>query len=99
MGEYEYGAAPARFTWLTGTGGLKGIQGGGTFAPVFDAKPAQEGTGQGCRRGSEKRDPTGDERGPGGVAVGIHLAVPLHAVDHDIHALQPHALQAFRKAG
>lgn len=50
VGEYEYGAAPARFTWLTGTGGLKGIQGGGTFAPVFDAKPAQEGTGQGCRR-------------------------------------------------
>lgn len=50
VGEYEFGAAPPKFTWLVGTGGLKGIQGGGTFAPVFDAKPAQEGTGQGCRR-------------------------------------------------
>lgn len=51
VGEYEFGQGPEpKFTWLAGTGKLKGIQGGGTFKTVFDAKPAQEGTGQGCRR-------------------------------------------------
>ena len=51
---WPFTAPPAiytgRFTWLAGTGKLKGIQGGGTFKTVFDARPAQEGTGQGCRR-------------------------------------------------
>jgi hypothetical protein len=50
VGEYEYGASDPKFTWLTGTGTIKGIQGGGTFAPVFNAKPAQADTSQGCRR-------------------------------------------------
>lgn len=50
VGEYEYGEAGAKFTWLAGTGKLKGIEGGGTFKQVFSAKPSEVGTAQGCRR-------------------------------------------------
>lgn len=51
VGEYEYSAtAASRFTWLAGTGRLKGISGGGTFKTVFNGKPVDAGTAQGCRR-------------------------------------------------
>jgi hypothetical protein len=51
VGEFEYSAvAEPRFTWLSGTGKLKGISGGGTFKEVFNAKTVDPGTGQGCRR-------------------------------------------------
>lgn len=51
VGEFEYppNAEPV-WTWLSGTGALKGIQGSGTFRELFSARPATEGTGQGCRR-------------------------------------------------
>ena len=50
VGEYEYGDAGAKFAWVAGIGKLKGIEGGGTFKPVFTAKPSEAGTVQGCRR-------------------------------------------------
>lgn len=51
VGEFEYPpAGEPTWTWLSGTGALKGIQGSGTFRELFTAKPAAEGTGQGCRR-------------------------------------------------
>lgn len=50
VGEYEYSDVSAKFTWLVGMGKLKGIEGGGTFKPVFTAKPSEPGTSQGCRR-------------------------------------------------
>jgi hypothetical protein len=51
VGEFEYSAtAEPKWTWLTGTGRLKGISGGGTFKEVFNAKTVDPGTGQGCRR-------------------------------------------------
>ena len=55
VGEFEYPPAgePA-WTWLSGTGKLKGISGGGTFRQVIAAKPVTPGTSQGCRRDSGK---------------------------------------------
>lgn len=51
VGEFEYAPGGQRtFTWLTGTGKLKGVSGGGTFETVFNGKPIQAGTSQGCRR-------------------------------------------------
>jgi hypothetical protein len=51
VGEFEYPpAGEASFTWLVGTGRLKGIQGGGTFKQVSAAKPAEPGTSQACRQ-------------------------------------------------
>jgi hypothetical protein len=38
------------FTWLAGTGRLKGIKGGGSFQQVFTAGIVDPGTSQGCRR-------------------------------------------------
>ena len=50
VGEFEFDHASAKFTWLAGTGKLKGIQGGGTFRYLSMAKPAEPGTSQSCRR-------------------------------------------------
>ena len=51
VGEFEYPpAGEASFTWLTGTGKFKGIQGGGTFKQISNAKPSESGTSQACRR-------------------------------------------------
>ena len=50
-GEFEYPAnGEPGWTWLSGTGALKGIQGAGTFRELFTARPAADGTGQSCRR-------------------------------------------------
>jgi len=51
FGEFEYPTSgePA-FTWLFGTGKLKGIQGGGSFKQVSSARPAEAGTSQSCRQ-------------------------------------------------
>jgi len=38
------------WTWLAGTGKFKGIQGGGSFKQLFNGKPVEPGTTQGCRR-------------------------------------------------
>lgn len=51
VGEWEYPATgEPSWTWLTGTGGLKGITGSGTFKSVASGKPAEAGTSQSCRR-------------------------------------------------
>lgn len=51
VGEFEFTpAGERRWTWLTGTGRLKGINGGGTFQEIFTAKTVDAGTAQGCRR-------------------------------------------------
>jgi hypothetical protein len=51
VGEWEYPAGgDAKWTWLAGTGGLKGITGTGTFMTVVRGKPAEAGTSQSCRR-------------------------------------------------
>lgn len=51
VGEFEYPpSGEPTWTWLSGTGKLKGISGGGTFRQVISAKPAEPGTSQGCRR-------------------------------------------------
>lgn len=51
IGEFEYLAvAPPTWTWLAGTGRLKGISGGGTFQQLISGKPVDPGTSQGCRR-------------------------------------------------
>jgi hypothetical protein len=51
VGEFEYppNGAPT-WNWLTGTGRLKGIGGGGTFQQVIGGAPIDPGTGQSCRR-------------------------------------------------
>ena len=51
VGEFECppSGEPA-WTWLVGTGKLKGITGSGTFRPVSTGNPAEPGTTQGCRR-------------------------------------------------
>lgn len=50
VGEWEMPASGENaFTWLAGTGKLKGIQGGGSFQSVSKAKPVEAGTGQDCR--------------------------------------------------
>jgi hypothetical protein len=50
IGEYEFSHTGANWTWLSGTGRLKGISGGGTFKEVFTARPVDPATSQGCRR-------------------------------------------------
>lgn len=51
VGEFEFAPAGERhWTWLSGTGRLKGIKGGGTFQEIFTAKTVDAGTSQGCRR-------------------------------------------------
>lgn len=52
IGEWEYPAVgDPNWTWLAGTGGLKGItSAGGTFRALFSGKPVEPGTSQGCRR-------------------------------------------------
>jgi hypothetical protein len=51
IGEWDMPASGEnRFTWLAGTGKLKGIQGGGSFQTVSNARPVEPGTGQSCRR-------------------------------------------------
>ena len=51
VGEWEMPATGENsFTWLAGTGKLKGIQGGGSFQTITKAKPVEAGTGQSCRR-------------------------------------------------
>lgn len=51
FGEFEYPpSGEPFFTWLTGTGKLKGIQGGGGFKQVSSARPVEPGTSQSCRQ-------------------------------------------------
>jgi hypothetical protein len=51
VGEFDFPAAgDPSFTWLSGTGKLKGIAGGGTFRDLFDARAVDPPTVQGCRR-------------------------------------------------
>lgn len=51
VGEFDFPATgEPSFTWLAGTGKLKGISGGGTFRELFDAPPVDPPTVQGCRR-------------------------------------------------
>lgn len=51
VGEFEHPQnGEAAWTWLSGTGKLKGIAGGGTFRELSSTKPAAPGTSQGCRR-------------------------------------------------
>lgn len=51
VGEWEMQPSGAnRSTWLSGTGKLAGIKGGGTFQTLTRAKAAEPGTGQSCRR-------------------------------------------------
>jgi hypothetical protein len=51
VGEWEMPASGSNtFTWLAGTGKLKGIQGGGSFQTISQAKAVEAGTGQSCRR-------------------------------------------------
>jgi hypothetical protein len=50
VGEFEFSPVEAKWTWLTGTGKLAGITGGGTFKQLTSAKPADAGTSQACRR-------------------------------------------------
>ena len=50
LGEWEVPATgEASFTWLVGTGKLKGITGGGSFKYVTRGKPSEPGTSQWCR--------------------------------------------------
>jgi len=51
VGEWEMPAAGENsFSWLSGTGRLKGIKGTGSFQQVFTAGTVDPGTSQGCRR-------------------------------------------------
>ena len=51
VGEWEYpNNGDPTWTWLSGTGKLQGISGGGTFREMFSAKPADPATSAGCRR-------------------------------------------------
>lgn len=51
VGEFEYPpSGEPFFTWLTGSGKLKGIQGGGAFKQVSNARPVEPGTSQSCRQ-------------------------------------------------
>ena len=49
VGEFEFDHAGAKFTWLAGTGKLKGIQGSGSFQFISQAPAAEPGTSQSCR--------------------------------------------------
>jgi hypothetical protein len=57
LGEWEYppDGAP-KWAWVSGTGKLKGISGGGTFKEVFSAPAVDTGWSQGCRRDWGKVD-------------------------------------------
>lgn len=51
VGEFEYPVSgEPKWTWLSGTGRLKGISGGGTFKEVFSAPVVDPTMSQGCRR-------------------------------------------------
>lgn len=51
VGEWEMQPSGENlWTWLSGTGKLAGIKGGGTFQTLTRAKAAEPGTGQSCRR-------------------------------------------------
>jgi hypothetical protein len=51
FGEFEYPASgEPTFTWLHGTGKLKGLQGRGSFKQLSNARPVEPGTGQSCRQ-------------------------------------------------
>jgi hypothetical protein len=51
VGEWEYTpAGEPTWTWLTGTGKLKGIAGRGTFREVFSAPVVDPAVSLGCRR-------------------------------------------------
>lgn len=51
VGEWELpDAGEPTWTWLSGTGKLNGISGGGTFRELFDARPTDPATSAGCRR-------------------------------------------------
>lgn len=51
VGEWEYPTSgDPSWTWLSGTGKLKGISGGGTFRELFSAKPTDPAVSGGCRR-------------------------------------------------
>ncbi len=51
VGEFDYAASGEQtFTWLSGTGKLKGISGSGTFREPFNAPPVDAPSVQGCRR-------------------------------------------------
>lgn len=51
VGEFEYPPnGEPTWTWLAGTGKLKGISGGGTFRELYNAKPADPAVSHSCRR-------------------------------------------------
>lgn len=51
VGEWEYPPqGEPSWTWLAGTGKLRGISGGGSFKELFNAKGADPAVGHGCRR-------------------------------------------------
>lgn len=51
VGEWEYPATgEPRWTWLAGTGRLKGVRGGGSFRELFSAPAVDTATNLGCRR-------------------------------------------------
>lgn len=51
VGEWEYpSTGDPVWTWLSGTGKLKGISGGGNFRELFSAKPTDPAVTGGCRR-------------------------------------------------
>ena len=51
LGEWEYPAAgEPSWTWLAGSGGLKGIAGRGQFSALGSGVAAQADTSQSCRR-------------------------------------------------
>jgi hypothetical protein len=55
VGEWEMPASGSNtFTWLAGTAKLKGIQGGGSFQTISQARAVEAGTGQSCRRDGGK---------------------------------------------
>lgn len=51
VGEWEYPATgEPSWTWLSGSGKLKGISGGGSFRELFSAKATDPAISAGCRR-------------------------------------------------
>jgi hypothetical protein len=57
VGEWEYPAnGSPTWTWLAGTGKLKGISGGGTFQELFSAPTVDPGWSHGCRHDWGKID-------------------------------------------
>jgi hypothetical protein len=51
IGEWEYPVmGDPSWIWLSGTGKLRGISGGGFFQEIFSAKPTDPAVSAGCRR-------------------------------------------------